>query len=77
MGAYLVKEPFRELLKALGADKALLVVQLTVAVNYFLSRGKATSAALADGICKCIRHVAVIKNKRNRKKISPNRQHHW
>lgn len=56
----LVEEPFGELLKALGADEALLVVQLTVAVDDFLSRGKATSAALADGICKRVRHVAQL-----------------
>lgn len=67
MGAYLVEEPFGELLKALGADKALLVVQLTIAVDDFLSRGKATSAALTDGICKCVCHVAVVKKKKERK----------
>lgn len=59
--AYLIEEPFGELLKALGADEALLMVQLTVAVDNFLSRGKAPPAALADGICKCVRHVAGIK----------------
>lgn len=53
----LVEEPFRELLKALGADEALLMVQLTIAVDNFLVRGKAPPAALADGICKCVRHV--------------------
>lgn len=65
--AYLIEEPFRELLEALGTDEALLVVQLTIAVDNFLGGSKAPPAALADGICKRVRHVTVIKKKRNRK----------
>lgn len=65
---HLVEEPFRELLEALGTDEALLVVQLTIAVDDFLGRGKAPPAALADGVGKRICHVAVSKKrKRNRK----------
>lgn len=65
--AYLIEEPFGELLEALGADEALLVVQLTIAVDNFLSRGKAPPAALADGVGKSVCHVAVIQNKKKRK----------
>lgn len=68
--AYLIEEPFGELLKALGADEALLVVQLTIAVDNFLSRGKAPPAALTDGVCKRVRHVAVIKKKKNNRKLA-------
>lgn len=55
----LVEEPFRKLLEALGAHEALLVVQLTVAVDNFLCWCKATSTALTDGIRERIRHVAL------------------
>lgn len=65
--AHLIEEPLGELLKALGADEALLVVQLPVAVDDLLGRGEAPPAALADGVCKRVRHVAVSKTKRDRK----------
>lgn len=61
---YLIEEPFGKLLKALGTDEALLVIQLTIAVDNFLGRGKATPAAFADGICKRVRHVTVVKKKK-------------
>lgn len=65
--AHLVEEPFGELLEALGADEALLVVQLTIAVDNFLGRSKAPPAALADGVCKRVCHVAVIQKKKKNK----------
>lgn len=66
--AYLVEEPFRKLLEALGAHEALLVVQLTVAVDNFLCWCKATSTALTDGIRERIRHVAAIKKTQRKQK---------
>lgn len=65
--AYLVEEPFGELLEALGAHEALLVVQLTIAVDDFLCWCKAASTALTDGIRERIRHVAAIKKQREQK----------
>lgn len=56
----LVEEPFGELLEALGAHEALLVVQLTIAVDDFLCWCKAASTALTDGIRERIRHVAQL-----------------
>lgn len=54
----LIEEPFRKLLEALGTHEALLVVQLTIAVDDFLCWCKAPSTALTDGICECVCHVA-------------------
>lgn len=68
--AYLIEEPFGKLLEALGADEALLMVQLPIAVDNFLRRGKATPAALTDGVCKRIGHVAVIKKKEAERKLA-------
>lgn len=55
---YLVEESLWELLEALGAHEALLVVELPVAVHYLLSRGKTTFAALAHGVGQSVGHVA-------------------
>lgn len=55
---YLVEKPLWELLEALGAHEALLVVKLTVTVHYLLGRGEATLAALAHGVRKSVGHVA-------------------
>lgn len=60
---YLVEESLWELLEALGAHEALLMVQLPVAVHYLLRRGKATLAALTHGIGQSIGHVAEKENK--------------
>lgn len=61
---YLIEESFWELLKALGAHKAVLMVKLPVAVHYLLRWGKATLAAFTHGIGQSIGHVA-----ENRKQI--------
>ncbi len=55
---YLIEESLWELLEALGAHKALLVVKFPVTVDYLLSRGEATLAALAHGVGQSIGHVA-------------------
>ena len=57
---YLIKESFRKLLEALGADEALLVVKFSVAVDDLLSRGEATLAALACRVGQGVRHVATV-----------------
>lgn len=54
----LIKESIWKLLETLGTDEALLVIQLTVAVNNLLRRSKATFAPLARGVCQGISHVA-------------------
>lgn len=55
---YLVEKPLWELLEALGAHEALLVVKLAVTVHYLLGRGEATLAALAHGVRQSVGHVA-------------------
>lgn len=78
---YLVEESLWELLETLGAHKALLVVQLPVAVHDLLSRGKATLAALTHGVGQSVGHVA----EKNRNAIiririhwhSPNTHRHY
>lgn len=54
----LVKESFRKLLETLGADEALFVIQLAIAVNNFLLWGKAAFTPFARGVCQGISHVA-------------------
>lgn len=56
---YLVKEPFRKLLETLGADEALFVIQLAVAVDDLLCWGKSAFTPFAWGVCQGIGHVAV------------------
>lgn len=63
---YLIEEPLWELLEALGAHKALLVIKFPVAVHYLLSRGKTTLAALTHGIGQSIGHVAERKKKKSK-----------
>lgn len=46
---YLIKESLWELLETLGTHKAVLVVQLSIAVDDLLGRSKATLAALTGG----------------------------
>lgn len=59
---YLIEESLWELLETLGADKALLMVQLPVTVHYLLRRGETTLAALTHGIGQSIGHVAEKEN---------------
>lgn len=66
---YLVEKPLWELLEALGAHEALLVVKLTVTVHYLLGRGEATLAALAHGVRQSVGHVAGRK-KQTKKNMS-------
>lgn len=47
---YLVEESLWELLETLGTHEAMLVVQLSVAVDNLLSRGKATLAPLTGRV---------------------------
>lgn len=54
----LIKESFWKLLETLGADEALLMIQLTVTVDDFLRRGEAAFAPFARGVCQGISHVA-------------------
>lgn len=56
--SYFVEESLWELLEALRAHKALLVVKLPVAVHDLLRRGKAALAALAHGVGQSVGHVA-------------------
>lgn len=42
----LIKEPFRKLLETLGADEALLMIELTITVDYLLCWGKSTFTPL-------------------------------
>lgn len=53
----LVEEALGELLEALGAHKALLVVQLAIAVDDLLRGREATPAALAAGVGQGVGHV--------------------
>lgn len=55
---YLIEKALGELLEALGAHKALLVVQFTVAVDDFLGGREATLAALTGGAGQGVGHVA-------------------
>lgn len=55
---HLIEEALRELLEALGAHEALLVVELAIAVDNLLSGRKAAPAALAAGVGQGIGHVA-------------------
>lgn len=55
---HLVEEALGELLEALGAHKALLVVQLAIAVDDLLRGREATPAALAAGVGQGVGHVA-------------------
>lgn len=56
----LIEQPLRELLEALGAHEALLMVQLAVAVHDLLGRRKAPLAALTSGAGQGIGHVAEL-----------------
>lgn len=47
---YLIEESLWELLEALGTNKALLVVQLSITVDYLLSCSKAALASLTGRI---------------------------
>lgn len=55
---YLIEESFWKLLETLGADKALLVVKLSITVDDFLSWSKATFTPLTgcadQGIRKAV-----------------------
>lgn len=55
----LVEESVQELLEALGADEALLVVQLSVTVHHLLRRREAGLTALTHRVGQSVRHVAV------------------
>lgn len=55
----LVEESLWELLEALSADEALLVIEFPIAVHYLLGWSEATLAAFTDGIGQSISHVAV------------------
>lgn len=66
---YLVEKPLWELLEALGAHEALLVVKLTVTVHYLLGRGEATLAALAHGVGQSVGHVAGREKKQKKKHV--------
>lgn len=55
----LVEEAVQELLEALGADEALLVVQLSVTVHHLLRRREAALTALTHRVGQSVRHVAV------------------
>lgn len=67
---YLVKESFRKLLETLGADEALFVIQLAIAVDNFLGRGKAAFTPFARGVCQGIGHVAVRNRSMSAETIS-------
>lgn len=47
---YLIEESFWELLEALSTNKALLMVQLSITVDYLLSCSKAALASLTGRI---------------------------
>ena len=55
---HLIEETLRELLEALSTDEASLMVQLPVAIDDLLRRGKATLTALTHRIGQGIGHVA-------------------
>lgn len=54
----LVEKSFRKLLEALGAHKALLVIQLSIAVDNLFGGSKATLASLAGSAGKSISNAA-------------------
>lgn len=70
---HLVEEPLGEGAEALRAHKAVLVVQLPIAVDDALCGGKPGLAALAQGIGQAFRHVA-RGDRRRRKKVSAGQQ---
>ena len=65
---YLIEESLWELLETLGADEALLVVQLPVAVDDLLCRGEATLAAFTHGVGQGVGHVATEQKGEERDK---------
>lgn len=58
---HLIKESLWELPKALGTDKAVLVVELPIAVHNPLCRIEPCLAALTHRICQSIRHITGTK----------------
>lgn len=62
----LIEEALWELLEALGAHEALLVVELAIAVDNLLSGRKAAPAALAAGVGQGVGHVADTSTLRDR-----------
>lgn len=55
---YLIEESLWKLLETLGTDKALLMVQLSIAIDNLLGRSKATLTSLTgrmgQGICNAV-----------------------
>lgn len=56
---YLVEESLRKLLEALGADEALLVVQLSITVDDLLGCSEAAPASLTGRIGQGISNAGV------------------
>lgn len=66
---HLIEESLWELLEALGAHKALLVVKFPVAVDNLLCRGEAALAALTHGVGQSIGHVAENEKKNSQDQL--------
>lgn len=59
--AYLIEESLWKLLEALGTNKALLMVQLSVTVDYLLSGSKAALAPLTGRIGQGISNAGATR----------------
>lgn len=69
---HLIEEALGELLEALGAHEALLVVQLAVAIDDLLGGREASPAALTAGVGQGVGHVAAThKGHRSRRAALP------
>lgn len=60
---HLIEESLWELPKTLSTDKAVLVVELPIAVHNPLGRIEPRLAALTHGIRQSIRHITAIKTR--------------
>lgn len=65
--SYLIEESLWKLLETLGTHKALLMVQLSITIDYLLSRSKATLAALTGRVGQGICHAAAGGEKKQNK----------